>query len=409
MKKTISICFTILIIIGFLVGFSASYEASNLDNLATVIAIAIDSSDTNNMKLSFQFSQASPSSEGGSSNNNSSIIYTLDVGSISSGINLMNAYLEKHLTLSHCKLIVISEKFAETGISDEIYTLMNNPQIRPTTNIMVSNTSAKSYLENVQPISQNLLSEYYDIFTSTSKYTGYTANATIGDFFHSLESEFSEPYAILGGLTNTNILSSSNNSDSQKDSNGKSGDSALSEPNSSEHIGIGVFNDGLLVGELTSQETLSLLAIENKVNGFLVSIPDPEDNSEYIDVYLIPSSDSKITIDILNNSPLISIDYEFSGRIQSMSSDSKYLDDYNVLDTISVACDSYLESIFLDFLYKTSKDFNSDIAGIGEHVKTNFLSSSDVSLFDWGEKYKDAFFIVNVDTNVKSSSLLTET
>ena len=50
--KKISI---LILIILFIFSFSPSYRALNLDNAAFVAAMGIDKSDTNNLKVSFEF------------------------------------------------------------------------------------------------------------------------------------------------------------------------------------------------------------------------------------------------------------------------------------------------------------------------------------------------------------------
>ena len=88
-----------------------------------------------------------------------------------------------------------------------------------------------------------------------------------------------------------------------------------------------------------------------------------------------------------------------------MSSDSDYLNNA-VLTEISNACNSYLESVFSSFLYRTSKEFNSDIVGIGKYILSSFDTSSDFDAYDWGQNYKNSFFDVKVNSNVKSGFLL---
>ena len=68
------------------------------------------------------------------------------------------------------------------GISNEIYTLTNDPQIRPSTNIVISKNTAKDYLENTESPLENLITKNYQIFPSSSQYTGYIYDATLGDF-----------------------------------------------------------------------------------------------------------------------------------------------------------------------------------------------------------------------------------
>src|SRR5699024_11127401 len=100
----------------------------------------------------------------------------------------------------HCKIIIFSEELAVQGISDEIYTLINDTQVRPSANIVVTKCNAKYYLEETQPELENLISKYYEIFTNSSEYNGYMPDTTIGDFFNSLNCNTCEPYAILGGV-----------------------------------------------------------------------------------------------------------------------------------------------------------------------------------------------------------------
>ena len=52
--------FIVVIIIIFLIAFSASYTSSNIGNLAVVVAIGLDVSDTNKIKVTFQILVSQP-------------------------------------------------------------------------------------------------------------------------------------------------------------------------------------------------------------------------------------------------------------------------------------------------------------------------------------------------------------
>ena len=112
MKKVFNKLLIFILIIVVITAFSSSYSALNIDNLATVVALGIDTSDTNNLRLSFQFTLPTSVSESGSSEQSPSIIYTVDASSISSGVNLINTYIGKSVNLSHCKVIAFSEEIA---------------------------------------------------------------------------------------------------------------------------------------------------------------------------------------------------------------------------------------------------------------------------------------------------------
>ena len=160
------------------------------------MAIGIDKSDDNKLEVSFHFSNPIPA-ESSANEKASPIINTVTASSLSNAINLVNGYQGRQLNLSHCKVIIFSEEIALNGISDEIYTLINDTQVRPSANIIISKCNAKYYMDQINPEIENLLSKYYEAFTESSKYVGHMPNATIGDFFNSLICKTCEPYAIL--------------------------------------------------------------------------------------------------------------------------------------------------------------------------------------------------------------------
>ena len=396
--------FIIILIIIFISSFSASYNSLNIDNSAFVAAIGIDKSTSNKLKVTFEFLATTPSGE--SVSETTPVLNSVDCSSITNGINMMNAYLGRKVNLSHCKIIIFSEEIAKEGISDEIYSLINEVQVRPSANIVISKCNTRYYIENSVPSLISLISKYYDIFPKTSEYTGYTCDATIGDFFNALVCNYCSPYAILGGIsTSDNNSSQTQTSD---ESTIKSNESPITGERLSQNIGLAVFKDDKLAGELNAIETICFLNIRKEVDSFLVSIPDPQDLDSKIDIYLTPNSTHNIDVNFVNGSPYIKIKLEFSGKIYSMSKGSKYLDT-NVLDSISDSCNSYLESQFSSYLYKTSTVFESDINGLGSYALSKFITTTQFNDYNWLDNYKNSTFDVDINTIIDSGFLLTQT
>ncbi len=399
--------FIFLFILVFIMAFSSSYLSLSMDNLAYVLVIGIDKGTDNNLEVSFQFSTTSKSTESGSTEKTPSVMDTVTAPSLSTAINLMDSYMGKELNMSHCKVIIFSEELAEEGISEEIYTLINDTQVRPSANIVVSKCNAKFYMEQTSPELENLISKYYEIFTNSSKYTGFKPDATIGDFFNAIICKTCEPVAILGGISTEKPQNQGNNH-IQENYNVKSNQTPIEGENGSENIGIAAFKDDKLVGELCALETTTYLAIRNEIDRFLISVPDPDDVNSYTDIYLTPESPPRIDIDTSTSSPYIKLQAKFSGRIYSMSNNSQYLES-QTLDNLSQTCNKYLESVFSDYLYKTSKEFKSDINGFGKYALGNFFTTQDYDNYKWCDNYHNAFFDVKIDTSIKSSMLITET
>ena len=95
-KKIRKLLCLFLIITVLVFSLSGCFNAQNIDHLAYVVAIGFDIGENNKLKLSFQISVPSNSTEGGgSSQSNSSVVTSIECASFDSGVNILNSYLSK--------------------------------------------------------------------------------------------------------------------------------------------------------------------------------------------------------------------------------------------------------------------------------------------------------------------------
>lgn len=410
MNKFLKNTSIVIMCVVLLLGFNASYTSLNIDNLAYVVAIGIDVGKNDVYKVSFQFiprSSEEKSESSTSSNGGKSVINTVEAPSLNTAINLTNSYLARKINLSHCKVIIFSEQVATYGISKEIYSLINNSQARPSANIIICKNSAERYIKDTNPILENLITKYYELFPNSGKYTGYIYNATLGDFFNQLVSNTCEPFAILGGI-NSNMYSNNNKiSYSNNTGNMKSTETSFSGLRGSENIGVAVFKNDKLVGELNATETLCLSIIKGEVSSFLIHVPNPKDSEKEIDLIIYPYSKRNVTVDIVNGSPYITFSEKFVGKIYSASKDKEYLNAEEIKN-LSDLSNKYLENILKNYLYKTSATYGSDINDFGRYALSKFLTIDQFNEYDWKNNYKNSTFKVSVDTQVQTGFLITE-
>ena len=146
-KKILIIMLLIILILFYISNIRSIYT---IDDMAYVIALGLDNGDNNNLELTLQIALHSSSDSKGSSSSQSSstLTSTVDCNSISEGINYINSYIGKKLNLSYCKVIVISEKLAEKGINDYISTLINDIEVRPYCDVLISKCDTKYFLQN---------------------------------------------------------------------------------------------------------------------------------------------------------------------------------------------------------------------------------------------------------------------
>ena len=383
------------------------YENNSIENLAYVIALGIDKGEQNLLKLSFQFATPSSSGSCGSSGSSGSDITTTTVecSSISSGFNLMNSYISKKLNLSHCKVIIFSEELAAIGITEEVQTLINKIQIRPDSSIIISKCSASDFIENAKPNLMTLIARYYEIVVTSGKYTGYYYNSTLENFYSSLEESLVEATAMLGG-TNVEQLHYIDKDINyiDIDSSYIAGTSLVEDENLIQLMGTAVFKDGKLVGELNGQETISHLIVTNKLDQCIINIPDPFSSDNLISVS-ISLNNTNNKVEFVNNAPYIMVDTSIEAYILTYSDSSNYGTE-EALGIIEKYINSYLATHISSYLYKTAKEFNSDIAGFGKKVISKYTNINKWNESNWSNNYKNAFFHVNVSTDLEGSTLM---
>ena len=448
-KHFVKIIVFFILLAFFINGFSESYVSHSLTNLAYVLALGIDGGEKAKLKVTAQFSKATAFDSGGGSSDSSGQIVMVsgEADSIFSGINLINSYIGKELNLAHCNVVVFSEELAKNGIGTQIYSLINTEEVRPSTTIDVSKCTAYDYLDNVKPNIEKLTVQYFDTFSITSRLTGYFSNLTIGEFYNNLSSEIKACTAILGGLNATarqensedsssksNSSESESSSSSNSEESGSSSDSSTQndvskpEPNDvitnpedltagsssiegnrgSENMGLAVFNGDKLCGELTAMEAISHLLIKNKVDSCIVSINNPFNESSKAELQLYPTRNSKVSVDIKDDVPHISINLKIDADILTLDENIDY-GQKDILETFSDATTKYLEQEISDYLNKVSKEYSTDIDNFGNKALAYFETSSEWKDYNWSEKFKNAVFDVNVDVTVISSLLITKT
>lgn len=406
--KKVFVFIGIVLVILLIISSKYSTTSQSIENLAYVIAIGIDNGDNGLLKVTLQIATPSSNSSGSGSSEQSSesTTTTVECSTINSGLNLVNSYISKKLNLSHCKIIVFSEKFAANDISDEISTLANNVEIRPDCSIVISKCDAKDFININKPVLVTLTARFYEVIVSSGDYTGFSTNVTLLDFYRSLKDHSSNAVALLAGINTPSTQSTPDDVNYvDLDSSYSAGQALITNKNNMQINGLAVFHNGYCIGELNSIDSICHLILKNELQSAMISIPDPFNNTEIINLSLIQLKKPDIEVKLVNGSPYISCNVYLKANIVSLSSGSDFSKKEN-LNIISEYANSYLKSHINNYLYKTSKDFNSDTVGFGRYLLSSYATLEDWYNENWKSNYKNSFFDVNVDTTIMNSSLI---
>lgn len=460
MKSALKWIVIIITVIIFLYAFSSSYYSQNIDHLDYVIALGIDKvPESDNIIVTFEFANLGSFSENASSEKTEPIINTIVAPTIPNAITIMNAYIGKQLNLSHCKVIAFSKDYAKTGILDEVSFLTHNIQIRPTTNVVVTECSASNYLKRSTSSLEQVLTKYYDIFPTSSEYTGYTSNIPIGRFYENMLDKDSGSVCILGSLVENSSQNNETNSQSSNSQNSQSSESktSTSENNTTseasnsinsnenqsqaekvenkntitktvqnnkpdyqsfdskkaiiegdrgaENMGLAVFKDDKYVGDLSTIETLCYSLIKDEVDNFIITITSPFNENQKIDIKVGDLSQLDTDIDLSSGKPVINIKFNLNAEIiNSIESQNQSYDE--TLEKLDLALKDYLSNEFKTYLYKTSREYKSDINEFYRIAKRQFLTNSDFFYYDWATKYESADFNVEFNEDIISTLII---
>ena len=472
MKSALKWIVIIITVIIFLYAFSSSYYSQNIDHLDYVIALGIDKvPDSDNIIVTFEFANLGSFSENASSEQTEPIINTIVAPTIPNAITIMNAYIGKQLNLSHCKVIAFSKDYAKTGILDEVSFLTHNIQIRPTTNVVVTECSASNYLKRSTSSLEQVLTKYYDIFPTSSEYTGYTSNIPIGRFYENLLDKDSGAVSILGNLVENSSQNNEENSQSSNSQASQSSESSKTTENTkssesktstsennttseasnpknsnenqsqaekaenkntitktvqnnkpdyqsfdskkaiiegdrgAENMGLAVFKDDKYVGDLSTIETLCYSLIKDEVDNFIITIASPFNENQKIDIKVGDLSQLDTDIDLSSGKPVINIKFNLNAEIiNSIESQNQSYDE--TLEKLDFALKDYLSNEFKTYLYKTSREYKSDINEFYRIAKRQFLTNSDFINYDWATKYESADFNVEFNEDIISTLII---
>lgn len=437
-KNAINIIAFLVLLAIFIGAFSSSYTSHNLTNLAYVLALGIDIGENAKIKLTAQFTRSDSFSPSGSSSDESSniILISGEADSIYGCLNLLNSYVGKEINLAHCGAVIFSEDFAKNGISEQIYSLLNNEEFRPTTHLIISTCPAYEYLSNVKPNLEKITTNYYATYEITNKFTGYFSNTTVGEFFNTLYGDFCNGTATLGGLNASARKEQEKSSDAESSSDGSkdsqdssqyissetdesvvtnpeeliAGSSSIQGKRGTENLGIAVFDNDKLCGKLTATEAICHLLIKNALDSFVVSIDNPYDENakDKIELNIIPNKNSKFTVNIEDGNPNIYLNIDVQASILTLEKDIEY-EQTSTLEKFSVATKDYLEKQFNNYFNKVSKEYGTDIDCFSYKALSHFATKKDWVDYNWNKKFKSAQFHTNVKVNVVSSQIITKT
>jgi spore germination protein KC len=413
-----------IIIISIICGlFTGCYDSREVDDLAYVLAIGLDTGKTNTLKMTIQIAipgaigggggGGGGGSEGGGGKD-SFLITTIETPTIYSGLNMINTYISRQVNLSHTKAFVFSKELAEKGMGSYLHVIARSREMRPNLYIVVSRTSAEDYIKSVKPKLELSPAKYYELIFQGYKHTSFIANSQFHNFYNYSESSFRNPVAILAGVNKFDSADGFNTDQSTYKEKGRSkplegdfkaGDVTRVSDEKAEVMGLAVFDGDEMVGELDGEEATSHLICTGEYKFAYWTIPDPMMKDKFVLLNIKESRDPQYSVEMVDGKPKIDLKVKLEADILVIQSTIDY-EQGEKTKLLEKATENFIKEGLLRYLNKTAKEFHSDICGFGEKMKSRFLSQPEWVAFQWKSRYKDSTFNVDVDLKIRRTGLL---
>ena len=173
-------------------GMLSSCGFKDIDKRFFVVALGLDMSDNEKKpyRITLQLAVPSPKIEPGASKTQ---IETIESESISEGVRMLKAYVDKELDFGHCKVFIIGEKLARKDYRDLLQWMMRRRDIQSVADIAIGKPDAESLLK-VRPVSERYPGNTLFLsFGADGTESSYTYVESLSDFSRRATEEGLDP------------------------------------------------------------------------------------------------------------------------------------------------------------------------------------------------------------------------
>jgi spore germination protein KC len=414
-----------IIVTTVLVTFSGCFDAREIDDLVHITVIGIDKGATNNWRITVQFpsQKANAGSSGGGSSSGGGggesggehsvdgySIVSLDAPSLSEGLDMLNASIQRQVDLSQAHVIAISEEIAMEGISNYVYQLISHPDLRRSSFFLVTKGSAYDFVMANKPFIGSSVIKNYRIWVQQSKDIGYFPYTTLGGFYVSMKSPTSQSIAVVAATNDFSAYKKPSEGDmsgvSKPGGAHKAGEIPRISDNEIELWGTALFESDKMISELDGDETRFLLMLRDELKSANLSVPSPEGVDGIISLRLEKKASNKIRVDTSEDAPHIHVTIVLKGSL---------LNEHSELDIMDKSDREYVENTCRDYIRERIEEIidrcrslGVDPFKFGDKATKNFLTVDELLAYDWNNKFTDAVVKVNVELSLKHARKLVE-
>lgn len=424
MRKA-AVAAVLMLVIVFL---SSCYDAQEIDDLAHVIVIGIDTGVSDKWRLTLQFptvkgfggtgggEQQGQGGQGGGKQQEQGeyTFVTIDATSFFEGVTMLNATLPKKLNFMHAQIIVFSEETARDGLIGEYITPMTRfREIRRSSLLFVVKGKASEFIRENKLIMGSTISKSFQIRMKASQYTGYFPHVTLQDFDDSIKSFYQQPIVTVVAVNKGDSFKEDGTPPKEVKTGGEytAGELPRTGENKIELWGTAIFNGDKMVGELNGDETRYMLMVRGEFKQGHFTFKDPKNQELAIPLEVRQTKKPRIKVRIEEKNPAIDIKMQLDADILAIQSGIDY-EHPQFQPLLEQNFGKIIKEGIVKCIEKCQKN-NADVFNFGGYASRSFLTIGEWQKYDWNSRFKDAkvnvevsLFIRRTGTNIKTNPVI---
>lgn len=405
--------FSFLLILAFLFSASGCYDYQEPEEVALVLAVGLDRGRQNVLTMTVVVAVpkditggggGGPGPGGGKGGAKFQTI-SMEVPTLLSGLELLNAVVDRRADLSHTKWIVFSRELAEQDIGRYLAPMARFRQFRRTTTIVISQVRAEDLLSKGVPVLEDNVGKYYDLLWRGWRYTEFIPLDTFHLSYIRAKSPGTAPLAVLASTERKESVYPDNSP--KPKGFYEAGRLPRKGGGGIEIMGAAVFNGGRMVGTLNGDETGMAKMLGGTFRRSIMSIPDPRYPDRYVVVEVKLRRQPHVNVKISEDGlPVVNVEAHMEGDIISIQS----MEEYERVEYIPIIERAVEDRLRKDMNRTVAKslEWGVDFMGFGLHAKKLFRTWQDWEAYRWNEKYSRASISVNIDYRIRRIGLLHE-
>lgn len=331
------------------------------------------------------------------------LVMSMDAPSIYEAFNKINTIVNREVSLLQNQVLIVGEDLAKNGMEKWVDNLIRFREMRRTMNLFVCKGKAAEIMQ-VQPKLETKPSEYLIDLVAISRRTGMFPSVTLNDFFKRYESLAQENYLPLldkQGEKDKKAPDQKAEKGGEESSKTGSGQSMPKgeepKPEGVKFIGSAIFKKDRMVGDFDIYETQILLLLNNEFKEALLTIEDPLKKDNYIIFRLLSTAPVQIQYRRQDDIDRFKVKLVLEADLVSIQSKIDYTRP-QMEGFLGRVIAEKLKNRVTKVIKKAQHEYNSDVFGFGQKVRSTFITSPEYENYHWPDRFKDAR--VNVEVKV---------